>query len=75
MKLTEKETLLKMIDSYKKHNVFYSYYAANLHCTICFYNNKRKDECNYVLTYSRNQMPEELYIKKFGYISLVEELL
>jgi len=75
MKLSEKETLLKMIYSYKKHNVFCSYYAANLHCNICFYSNKKGEECIYILKYNKNQMPEELYIEKFGYISLVEELL
>jgi hypothetical protein len=75
MKLSERETLLRMIKSHKKHKVFCSYNVAQLYCDICFYNNKREDECKYIIKYDIKKVPEEVYIEKFGYENLVEELL
>jgi len=75
MKLSEKETLLIMIKNYKKYDYICNTQNGELHCQICFYHNHIGDKCTYILTYRMNQIPEELYIKKFGYISLVEELL
>jgi hypothetical protein len=75
VKLTEKEILLLMIDNYKKYNSYCYIRMEELHCKICFYHNHIGDKCNYILTYNKSQMPEELYIKKFGYESLVEELI
>jgi len=71
MRLTEKETLLKMICCYKKYNCLCSY--NYLKCSICFYG--KKEKLGYCFVRNKNKMPEELYIEKFGYVSLIEELL
>jgi hypothetical protein len=70
MILTEKETLLKMIYCLKKHNCLCSY--SYLKCSICFYG--RKNRCDYS-SRNKNENPEQYYIEKFGYESLIEELL
>ena len=75
MKLSEKQTLLKMIKCYKKYkDSFCEYKVDHLYCNICFYNNQRADECKYLLQYNMKN-PEEVYIERFGYESLVEEML
>ena len=75
MKLTKKKTLLIMINNHKKYGSICHLKQDELYCKICFYHNHIGNKCNYILTYTKNQMPEELYIKEFGYISLVEELI
>jgi len=71
MRLTEKETLLKIIYCGKKYNCLCSY--NYLKCSNCFYS--KDNRCNYHIIYTTKQIPEEIYIKKFGYESLIEELL
>ena len=70
--MTEKETLLHMIKNSRK-GISISYVCHGIECLKCYYL-EDKNICDYILTFD-NQIPEELYIKKFGYISLIEELL
>jgi len=70
--MTEKEVLLHMIKNTKKN---ISPNCLNIKCINCYYlTDKCKHRCDYALTYN-TKIPEELYIEKYGYISLIEELL
>jgi len=70
--MTEKETLLHMIKNTKK-NIPIGHMCHGIECLKCYYLNDR-NICNYILIFD-NAIPEKLYIEKFGYISLIEELL
>jgi len=70
--MTEKETLLCMIKNSRK-GIPISHVCRGIDCFICFYFENR-NICDCIIAFN-NEIPEELYIEKFGYVSLIEELL
>jgi len=79
--MTEKETLLCMIKNVKNNiPIFYLSACHNIICSNCYYNRKSINSMENCKTYikfygSKNKNIEQYYIKKFGYVSLIEELL
>jgi len=85
--MTEKETLLHMIKNIKRKMLLLCEDINCLHC--CYYRKIENKEimrerlkegqckcpCKKTLTFKDGLNPEQYYIKKYGYESLIEELL